>query len=206
MRDKLKDRFEKEGIKDAFEPSLAHRERFMVRLDQEMNHKPEGLQLNISYKFMRIAATAAILITAISFAWFWDHSQVQTTLNKPMTLADVSEKYQKVEFFYQEQMIARLAQIEAKDNETEKIVYKEALNKLDKLDFDYTKLEADLSLNPGNTRIVFAMIKNYQLRITVLETLLQKLNIQETRKTEENEKADLYPIFPVGIHLVPRTA
>lgn len=206
MQDKLKERFEKEEGNELHEPNLGHRQRFIDMLDEKMDHKPEGFQLNISFKAMRIAAAAAVLITAISFAWFWDQSQVQTSGSTSLTLADISEKYEEVEFFYQEQMTARLTQLEIEDNEDDKFTYKEALNKLNRLESDYTNLERDLSQNPGNTRIVYAMIKNYQLRITVLETLLQKLNIKETQKTEENEKANLSPLFPVGIHLVSLSA
>ena len=206
MQDTLKDRFEKESFKDQQEPEIGHRDRFMERLDIEMNHRSEGLQLNISYKFMRAAAAVAVLVTAISFAWFWDQSRALGTETESLSLASVSEKYKEVEYFYKDQMASRLAQLEIEDNEADKYVYNEALAKLSKLDIDYSALEKDLAQNPGNTRIVYAMIQNYQLRITVLETLLQKLNIKETQKTDENEKASLYPIFPVGIHLVPFTA
>lgn len=155
---------------------------------------------------MRAAAAVAVLVTAISFAWFWDQSRALGTETESLSLASVSEKYKEVEYFYKDQMASRLAQLEIEDNEADKYVYNEALAKLSKLDIDYSALEKDLAQNPGNTRIVYAMIQNYQLRITVLETLLQKLNIKETQKTDENEKASLYPIFPVGIHLVPFTA
>lgn len=202
MQDKLKNRFDNEDLGDVFEPSIEHRSNFAQKLDAEMKHKPEGVQLHISYSFMRIAAIAIILITAISFAWFWDQSRVNAT-PQTMTLADVSEKYKEVEFFYQEQMSVRLTSLEIADNEQSKQVYNEALQRLNQLNQNYTMLEKDLASNPGNTRIVYAMIKNYQLRITVLETLLNKLNIKETQKAEENEKADLYPIFPLGIHLIP---
>lgn len=206
MQDKLKERFEQEEVNELHEPNMGHRQRFIEMLDEEMEHKPDGFQLNISFKMMRIAAAAAVLITAISFAWFWDQSQVQTPGTTSLTLADISDKYQEVEFFYQEQMTARLARLETEDNETDQITYKEALSKLNRLETDYNNLEKDLAQNPGNTRIVYAMIKNYQLRITVLETLLQKLNIKETQKIEENEKANLSPLFPVGIHLVSLSA
>ncbi len=206
MQDKLKERFEKEEHNIAQEPEMGHRNRFMDRLDDEMNHKSEGLQLNISYQFMRSAAAVAILVTSIAFAWFWDQSSVNTPTNNTMTLADVSEKYKEVEFFYQDQMAEKLGELKTEDNEVGNLVYKEAIDKMDQLEVNYTRLEKDLALNPGNSRIVFAMIKNYQLRITVLETLLQKLNIKETQKTEENEKANLYPISPIGIHLTPFTA
>lgn len=206
MQDKLKERFEREDEQAFHEPEMGHRNRFMERLDLEMDHKPEGFQLNISYQFMRTAAAVAILVTSIAFAWFWDQSSVNTPTNKTMTLADVSEKYKEVEFFYKDQMVEKLNELKTEDNEVGNLVYNEAIEKLDQLEVNYTRLEKDLTINPGNSRIVFAMIKNYQLRITVLETLLQKLNIKETQKTEENEKANLYPISPIGIHLIPFTA
>lgn len=207
MQDKLKKHIENQGDPDDQEPGLEHRTHFAELLKKELHQKPKGIQLNISYSFMRVAAIAVLLITAISFAWFWDQSRINVENNTPsMTLADVSEKYKQVEFFYQEQMSVRLAQLASEDAEEEQMVYKEAIRKLNQLDANYAKLEKDLAQNPGNTRVVYAMIKNYQLRITVLETLLQKINIKETQKIEENEKADLYPIFPIGIHLIPSVA
>ena len=207
MQDKLKELFENEEMLDTHEPNMGHRKRFIDRLDQEMDHKPEGLQLNISYKVMRIAAIGVVLVTAISFAWFWDQTKTSpNTIDQVMTLADVSEKYQQVETFYQEQMSSKLVKLQAEDAAMEQVTYKEALTKLETLELEYKRLESDLAKNPGNTRIVFAMIKNYQLRITVLETLLQKLNIEETQKHEENEKAYVSPLFPMGIHLVSLSA
>jgi hypothetical protein len=206
MQDKLKSRFESEEFSEDQVPSLEHRSRFMERLDKEMGHQPEGFHLHISYSFMRVAAVAVLLITAISFAWFWDQSRLNNAGPQSMSLADVSEKYREVEFFYQEQMNTRLAELENEDNEADQAIYKEAVEKLNQLDLNYDKLEYDLAQNPGNTRIVFAMIKNYQLRITVLETLLNKLNIKETQKTEEDEKADLYSIFSLGLQLIPAFA
>jgi hypothetical protein len=207
MQDKLKRHIESQGNWDDQEPSLEHRSQFAELLNKELHKKPKGVHLTISYSFMRVAAIAVLLITGISFAWFWDQSRINEASGTPsMALADVSEKYKQVEFFYQEQMSVRLAELATEDAEEEKLVYQEAIQKLEQLDRNYSELEKDLAQNPGNSRIVYAMIKNYQLRITVLETLLQKINIKETQKIEENEKADLYPIFPVGIHLIPAFA
>jgi hypothetical protein len=206
MQDKLKSRFEKEGFEEVQEPGLKHRIRFQERLENEMPERSKGVEFHVSFKFMRIAAVLIVLISAISFSWYWDHTQVTTTDPKTMSLAAISAKYEEVEVFYKERMNSRLKQLEKEEGDTEKNVYNEAIIKLKKLDEDYRKLEMDLAINPGNTRIVFAMIKNYQLRITVLETLLRKLNIKETQKSEQNEKADLYTVFPVGIHFIPVSA
>ena len=112
MQDKLKRHIENQGDLDDQEPGLEHRSHFAELLNKELHQKPKGINLTISYSFMRVAAIGVLLITAISFAWFWDQSRINVENNTPsMTLADVSEKYKQVEFFYQEQMSVRLAQL-----------------------------------------------------------------------------------------------
>jgi hypothetical protein len=113
-----------------------------------------------------------------------------------MSLAAISDNYLDVEFFYQNQIDNYLKAISDDDSDLNKSVYKEALLKLHKLELNYDLLEKDLAVNPTNLRVINAMIQNYQIRINVLQTLYQKLEINETIKKQENEKANNSPSLP----------
>ena len=206
MKDKLKQRFENNRPDLESTPPEGHRNRFEQRLEEEENLNPKGVQFHISYKLLRRVAVAAILVIAVTFTWLVNDSKVETPVNEGMSLAAISDKYQDVETFYRKEVNNRLILIENSSSDMEKSIYREAMSKLTKLENSYKLLEKDLGSNPNNLRVINAMIQNYQLRIKVLETLYKKLEINQTLKINEDEKANNKDHRSVSSNLLTYTA
>ena len=206
MKDKLKQRFENNRPDLESTPPEGHRNRFEQRLEEEENLNPKGVQFHISYKLIRRVAVAAVLIIAVTFTWLINDSKVETPMNEGMSLAAISDKYHDVETFYQKEVNNRLILIENGSSDMEKSIYREAISKLTKLENSYKILEKDLASNPDNLRVINAMIQNYQLRIKVLETLYKKLEINQTLKIDEDEKANNKYHQSVSSNLLTYTA
>ena len=206
MKDKLKQRFENHELDLESTPPDGHRNRFEQRLEEEENLNPKGIQFHISYKLIQRVAVAAVLIIAVTFTWVVTNSKVETPMNEGMKLAAISDKYQDVETFYRKEVNNRLILIENSGGDMEKSIYREAISKLTKLENSYKLLEKDLGSNPDNLRVINAMIKNYQLRIKVLETLYKKLEINQTLKINEDEKANNKNHRSVSSNLLTYTA
>jgi anti-sigma-K factor RskA len=213
MKDKLKQRFE--NLTDQsleVTPTDGHRSRFEQRLKEQHSIKPKGIQFSITYKLIRSIAVAAVVVIAVTFAWLMNGSKVTspntngTELNEGMNLAAISDKYRDVEFFYIREVNSKLKLIENSGSDTENLIYREAISKLDKLESNYLLLEKNLASNPDNLRVINAMIQNYQLRIKVLETLYKKLEINQTLKINEDEKANNNDHQSVGSNMFTYTA
>jgi len=204
MKDKLKQRFENHDLE--LTPPKGHRNRFEQRLKEEENLNPKGVQFHISYKLMQRVAVAALIVIAATFTWVVNDSKVKTPVSEGMSLAAISDKYHDVETFYQREVNNRLNLIDNSDNDLEKSIYREAISKLTKLENSYKILEKDLASNPDNLRIINSMIQNYQLRIKVLETLYKKLEINQTLKINEDEKANNKNHRSVSSNLLTYTA
>jgi len=213
MKDKLKQRFESEEQNLGVTPPEGHRNRFEQRLKEQTTLKPtKGIQFNLSYRTMRRIAVAAVVVIAVTFTWLMNDSKIsspvkgETELNEGMNLAAISDKYRDVEYFYKKEVNSRLNLIENSGSDIEKSIYREAISKLNKLEDSYKLLEKDLASNPDNLRVINAMIQNYQLRIKVLETLYKKLEINQTLKINEDEKANNNDHQPVSSSIFAYTA
>lgn len=203
MQDQLKKRFE--DVKETWDehPPKGHRDRFMNRLEKEQPKK--GWDVHLSYRLVRRLAVAATVIIAAVFIWIYNGTSLNPSSqpSQGMTLAAISDKYHNVESFYIREVDHRLKLIENSDSDVESTIYREAIQKLSKLESDYKVLEKDLAAQSDNIRIISAMIQNYQLRIKVLENLYQKLEINQTLKLEENEKAHIHqPGSDDSAHLI----
>lgn len=194
MKDKLKQRFEESTDLDKIleaSPPDGHRNQFEQRLKKESDSSSNGIKLIVSYRTIRRLSVAAILIIAITFTWLASDSKVvKDSPIEGMELAAISDKYYDVESFYKREVNSRLNLFENSKSEIEKSIYQEALAKLSKLETSYGQLEKELASNPDNLRVINSMIQNYQLRIKVLETLHKKLEINQTLKIDQNEKAN----------------
>jgi hypothetical protein len=194
MKDPLKERFKNSEYPLSETPPEGHRDRFKQRLTESLHEKE--IHVRISRSLVRKLAIAATVVLAVVFVWLYQSSsleQPQSQMNgaelNRMTLAAISDKYSNVETFFSKQVNHRLEMIENSDSDLEKTIYREAIQKLTKLEKEYKKLEYDLALQPDNSRIIHAMIQNYQLRIKVLENLYSKIELKKTHKNEKNEKA-----------------
>ncbi len=165
---------EMENQFDIEEPTIGHFNRFQKKMERQKKPK-KSMQF---YKFIAIAASLLLIFT-IGFG------KMQST--KGVELADVSPKMEETQDYFTSVIHNELEKITAiKNKENEKII-NDALQHIKFLEEDYKKQTIALKDNFDNKNILFAMINNFQQRITILQNLLDELNNVEQLKELNNE-------------------
>lgn len=165
---------------DTEEPNQGHFDRFSERLKQE--NKPVR-RLKFRH-VMQIAASVAIILTS---------GIVIVKSNKgksKQASVDIPEQYQETQYYYAQQVNYRYDQIEAfefSEEEEKEMLLKE----LKEMDEYYHQLLLDLNANPGDDRVISALIKHYQMKMTVMDQIIEQLKQFKQQKTDGNESASI---------------
>ena len=167
------------------EPSDGHFERFNRKL--EMRFQAITPKRSIVPYLLR-AAVVTLLVT-LSSLWTWDH--FIRPGNSRMTLGDVSPQYKEVENYYihQVNMVeGEIGNIDLKNNPEQKSILLDEMRSMDSV---YVSLQKELKANPGDERIINAMIEHYQTKLEVMTYIVNQLKTirNENQNTTENEKA-----------------
>lgn len=171
MEDKLKNFFSENNF-DLEEPNTGHLKRFEYRLEAKNNNQ------KISFKWLSVAASIVLIIG------FWLGSNHQ---KKQFDLADVSPKMEEVQTYFVNTINLELKQIEQNRNlETESII-EEALDRLEELEEEYNVFLTEINTNGKQTKVINAMIKNYQKRLEVLQNVLDQIEQIKNPKIINNE-------------------
>jgi len=169
------------------EPSEGHLERFNSKL--EMRFGRVAVKRSI-VPYLLKAAVVTLLVT-LSSLWTWDHF-LRPERNS-MTLGDVSPQYKEVENYYLHQVNLMESEIKTIDfiNNTEQ---KELFTReLENMDSVYIQLQKDLKANPGDERIINAMIEHYQTKLEVMTFIVNQLKTirNENINTNNDEKVSI---------------
>lgn len=155
------------------------------RINQQVNPKPKNRRL-MMWKAVGIAASMAILI---GFgALIGVHYLAPQSANIAQSDSTPSELVEMEEYYNTQinQKKARLASLNYDGNVSED---------LQQLDEFLAELKIELEESPkgAEEQIVEAMINNYQIRIDILERILQHLesNNQEPIKSEDDETTSI---------------
>ena len=171
MEDKL-NRFFSENNFDFEEPNFEHIKRFENRLDDQNKNK------KISYKWL----TAAASIILIFGFWLGTNHQ-----KKQFNLADVSPKMEEVQTYFVNTINLELKNIEQNRNLDTETIIEEALDHLEELEEEYNVFLTEINTNGKQTKVISAMIKNYQKRLEVLENVLEQIEQIKNPKIINNE-------------------
>ena len=171
MEDKLKYFFSENDF-DHQEPHSGHLERFERKLS-----KPNKAT-KTSWKWLSVAASVVLILG------FWLGSNHQ---KKVTGLADVSPKMEEVKNYYVSTIHQELKTLEKNRSlETEKII-EEALEHLEELEDNYKSFVHELNIVGNSSKIINAMIKNYQQRLEILENVLQQIEQIKNPNSLNNE-------------------
>ncbi len=171
MEDKLKYFFSENDF-DHQEPHSGHLERFERKLS-----KPNQAT-KTSWKWLSVAASVVLILG------FWLGSNHQ---KKVTGLADVSPKMEEVKNYYVSTIHQELKTLEKNRSlETEKII-EEALEHLEELEDNYKSFVQELNIVGNSSKIINAMIKNYQQRLEILENVLQQIEQIKNPNSLNNE-------------------
>ncbi len=178
------------------EPMDGHFERFQAKLNTQ--NKKKKITFNVVWK---VAAAVVFVLLAVNQANIYLSPDKQTENpainNADFSLASVSPEYKEVEFYYtnainigldqwnslktdgfiseteQETMVAELADFEAR----------------------FKTLQTDLAANPGDERVINAMLEYYQAKLEIINMIVNKL--QEVKQLKgknqdiNNDKSEI---------------
>jgi hypothetical protein len=170
------------GVFNDEEPSEGHLERFSALLEKRFGVKKK---INIGPYLLR-AAVVTILVT-LSSLWTWDN--FIRPESGPMTLSDISPQYREVEQYYIQQVSLMENEIIEIDLTTDSDHKKMLEEELENMDASYAELQKELKANPGDERIINAMIDHYQTRVEVMNYILNQLREMQKQNqiTESHE-------------------
>ena len=168
---------------DAYEPGEQHLSHFREKLSV---YNPVRLGMA---DYLKIAA---VVLLASMFSFFL-YNQLQPVIfrSDKYSLGDISGEYREVEQYYTRMINNRyfeLGRIDTGDPLQKKMLVKE-LEEMDKL---FINLQKDLKANPGDERIINAMIHHYQMKLEVMNQVLMQLeSINNNKNLSDHESRDI---------------
>ncbi|MDX1769252.1 MAG: hypothetical protein R3294_14435 [Arenibacter troitsensis] len=170
-----------------------HEQRFLKRMEVEL-----PVAKRPSYPWFAIAASLIILAGLGTYIFMnWNKPEpVETTIvekNNPdpeergISLGDLSPDLKKLEDYYMVSINMELSQLEISDRN--KTLIDSFMERLEELNGEYKKLNAELNEIGPNDQTITALIKNLQLRLQLLHKLRDKLKELQTQSTEADKNA-----------------
>ncbi len=102
-------------------------------------------------------------------------------------VAGISPEASKTEFYFTNIINEQVKQMQGESSPETKKIIGDTMVQLQKLESDYKNMEQDL-LNGGNSKFILsAMINNFQIRMSLLQDVLNKIETIKTLKNHTNE-------------------
>ena len=163
---------------DLHEPSEGHFERFEQKL-AEFNKEKRSF----SFGYL-IKAAAITILVVLSGLWIYDHTGNAT--HQGIALSEISQEYGEVEMYYTHLVNQKYNQIDEFQfmDSTQKVMLMHELNEMDSI---YENLKMDLTTNPNDQRVINAMIQHYQLKVEVMNQILNQLQHAQEIKQKKSE-------------------
>ena len=164
---------------DSDEPGREHFDRFNERLSAR---KP-GRTIRVRH-VLQVAASIAVILAS---AWvIFDKSKS----GDKVAATDMPAEVFEAEVYYMRQVDDKYREIEGFqfDSDQEKALL---LEELKDLDVYQQKLISDLEANPTDERVINAMIRHYQLKLEIMDQIIDQLNQIKYHNTEKNENANI---------------
>lgn len=178
--DNLKDFFDELDF-DIADPAEGHEERFREKLKKQPGKKTKksGV-ITLWAPIMGIAAS--ILVAFLIFQGI-----TGSPFGQGQELAKVSPEMKQTQDFYSTVIQSELEKLQAEKTPETEAVIQDALKQLEVLEKDYQNLRKDLGESGQDERVIYAMISNFQKRIDLLQTVLEKVEVIKTLKNKRHE-------------------
>jgi len=125
---------------------------------------------------------AAILIVGMGILFYWYQTQTQALpSSQALQFQSISPELGETADYYQGMINEKMEFIQANSNLIDPIIIED----LDVLDQAFGELKNDLAENVDNEEVVNAMIKNYRIKLKILEHILEE--IQAKQNSDESE-------------------
>jgi hypothetical protein len=168
--------------KDMFmdiEPNDGHFERFGERL--KMEHR--RTRVRFLTRIGSIAAIGLVLIASSIFVFdrFFDREPAM------LNLGDVNPQMQKVEYYYTSQIDELTIGLDSLSADAQANIRSMIANELAEMDSIHVELQKKLGVNPGDERVVNAMITYYQTKLVMMKSFLNQLTQIKQTNNSKNE-------------------
>jgi hypothetical protein len=159
------------------EPPAGHFERFGERLKQQQRRN----RIRLFSRISSIAAIGLLLITSSIFIYDRYFDVEPVTLN----LRDINPQMQKVEYYYTSQIDQLSVGLDSLSVDTQENIKILISNELAEMDSVHQELQKKLGANPGDDRVVNAMITYYQTKLGMMKSFLNTLTqIKQTNNSK----------------------
>ena len=176
------------------EPMEGHFDRFEEKLKAQ--HKVRKLNWKGVLKVAAVVIFVMLAANQVSIYFSPETKGIAgLIMNKPsntdITLASVSSEYQEVEFYYTTSINTGLNQW----NELSKagLITDEEQTMMDdelkEFETMYKNLQSDLAANPNDERVINAMLEFYQVKLSVITMIVNKL--EEVKQQKNNHYEDI---------------
>ncbi|OFX23792.1 MAG: hypothetical protein A2041_12515 [Bacteroidetes bacterium GWA2_31_9b] len=173
---------ENRSVFDSQEPREGHFERFEQKLNMLQKRKAR-----FTLSFILKAAAVTLLVT-LSGLYVYEQIIPQKEISNGIALHQISPEYNEVEIYYSTLVSQKYHEINSLEfsDSTQKAILITELNQMDSI---YENLKNDLKINPTDERVINAMIQHYQLKVEVMNQILNQLH---QAKTINQQKSDNY--------------
>ena len=160
------------------EPMEGHFERFEGRLRFQQRRN----RIRQIYRITSMAAVVLLLIASSIFVYdrYFDAAPAS------FRLGDISPELQKVEYYFTSQIDQTTTGVDSLSHYTDKITKDAMHQEIARMDSLHTNLQKKMGLNPGDERIVNAMISYYQARLKVMQDFVEMLNQIKQNNNSKN--------------------
>lgn len=157
------------------------------RFQQKLNKEPIPIRKNRKKLFLQIAAAVAFVLLL--------GNQVRMYLQMPAdkqesySLASVSSEYGEAEFYYTSAIDQGMEQWnKLMDDGMISLEEQQMMQQeIDEFETTYQKLQQELKANPGDERVVNAMLELYQTRLSIIHLIIEKLENIKKQNHDESE-------------------
>ena len=163
---------------DSDRPREGHEDRFRQKLERLPGRTPVR-RIRFRHAIQVAASVAIILTSAILLV---RSNQEDEKLAKE----EIPEAIVEANVYFASQVDARYDEIkefEFTDKEEKDLLLKE----LQDLESYHQQLMTDLEANPGDERVVNALIRHYQLKLEVMDQIITQLNQVKSEISEKDE-------------------
>ena len=163
---------------DSFEPEPGHFKRFEDRLKAQPGLKPS---VHNRWMMLRIAALIIILITVSVFVFDLATREIRERFAAEKQGAELPLEIREAVRYYENQTDMQVATLHklAAHHEDAGALNASALKEIQSLDATTNELKKSLSENPGNEQILDAIIRNQQMKESMLNTIITQLSQSE---------------------------
>lgn len=171
--------------RDAFEmePPDGHFNRFKKKLE----NKVRGKKIFMFPQVLKIASVIVLIIMSS----LWTYEKIFLNKNSEgLSLSDISPEYKEVEQFFVYEVNLKYKQINKTklfSDSTQKLIVIQELSEMDSI---YNCMKKDLKTNPDDERVINAMIEHYQLKLEIMNNILEQLQ-QINNKQTDHENTEI---------------